>query len=74
MQQTAEQRTGLDEASIHAVVRALARAGITPAATGFGERLEAIRAGYAGRLPGIAERLDILWHDPLTGEAGAGLR
>ena len=69
IQQTAELRTGLDEASIHTVVRALARAGIAPVAAGFGERLEAIRAGYAGRLPGIAERLDIHWHDPLTGEA-----
>ena len=74
VQQTAEQRTGLDEASIHAVVRALARAGIAPVTNGFGERLEAIRAGYAGRLPAIAERLDILWHDPLTGGTGAGLR
>lgn len=69
---TPDQRETLDGPTIAIVERALARAGIDPA-TGFGERLEAIRAGYAGRLPAIARWLDIKWHDPLTGEAGDGL-
>ncbi len=68
-----DQRIGLAPAEATAVERALVRAGIAPGGAGFGERLDAIRAGYAGRFPTLARWLDIKWHDPLTGEAEGGL-
>ncbi len=66
----ADRRIAVEPATVTAIERALGRAGMTATAAGFGERLDAIRAGYAGRLPEIANALDIIWHDPLTGVAG----
>ena len=70
LQPAYDRRFAVDQVTVTTIERALDRAGLCRTGSGFGERLDAIRAAYAGRLPAIAAALDILWHDPLTGEAG----
>lgn len=66
-------RFELDRTSVDVIAQALTRANLSPSMpASYGERLDAIRAGYAGRLPLLARRLDLAWYDTLTGAEQAG--
>ena len=67
---TGDARPWVDRSALLQIERALERSQLAPATpAAFGERLDAIRAGFAGRLPLIARRLDLAWCDTLTGGA-----